>query len=358
MYRPLGKVVPWLLLSAALALSVTACGGDDSASSSSSDGASAKASTPEEILDGKKVGIIYLALDDPFYQAFQRGAKAWAKEHNVDLIEQDGRKDPAAMASEVEQFVTQQVDGIIFSPIDAAAAVTPIKSAQAAKIPIVVNSIKQAEGAEAPFAGLNEGVNEVKLGKETAQLFHKRFGDDAKIKLMTEECPIAEVSTIRADGFIKGLKEVDPNIEIIKRVDGGCVQDKSVNAMEDALQNNDAPSLLYGVNGIATVGGLIALKAKNLADPDKMIAVATDGAEQEIVEGIKSTSPLQIGVTISPVKLAGFNFEVLGDVMLGKIDPLKNSDHLMPSEILSYKDCARMQQWVKEDLLSSTDLGC
>jgi ribose transport system substrate-binding protein len=355
MNRPLGKVAA-LLLPAVLAASVAACGSDDKAANAGN--TSAKAKTPEEVLNGKTVGIIYLSLDDPFYQAFQRGAKQWAKEHNVKLIEQDGRKDGATMANEVEQFITQQVDGIIFSPIDAAAAVTPIKSAQAAKIPIVVNSIKQAKGAEAPFAGLDEGVNEEKLGKQTADLFHQKFGADTKIKLMTEECPVAEVSTIRADAFIKGLKEVDPNIDIIKRVDGGCVQEQSVNAMEDALQNNDPPNLLYGVNGIATVGGLIALKQKNLADPAKMMAVATDGAEQEIVEGIKPTSPLQIGVTISPVKLAGFNFDVLGDVMLGKIDPLKNSDHLMGSQILSYKDCAVMQKWVKEDLLSQTKLSC
>jgi ribose transport system substrate-binding protein len=357
MNRPLARAAA-LFLTAVLGLSIAACGDNGNAASGGGDGASAKADTPEAALDGKKVGIIYLALDDPFYQAFQRGAKAWAKEHNVDLIEQDGRKDGAEMANQVEQFVTQQVDGIIFSPIDAAAAVTPIKSAQAAKIPIVVNSIKQAEGAEAPFAGLDEGVNEVKLGKQTADLFHEKFGADAKIKLMTEECPVAEVSTIRADAFIKGLKEVDPDLEIIKRVDGGCVQEDSVNAMEDALQNNDPPNMLYGVNGIATVGGLIALQAKNLADPEKMIAVATNGAEQEIVEGIKPTSPLQIGVAISPVKLAAFNFGVLGDVMLGKIDPLKNSDHLMGSQILSYKDCAVMQEWLKVDLLSKTGLGC
>lgn len=357
MNRPLGLGAA-LLLSAVLAFSVAACGDDEDAAGGGGETTAAKPDTPEAALDGKKVGIIYLALDDPFYQAFQRGAQGWAKEHNVELIEQDGRKDGAEMANQVEQFVTQQVDGIIFSPIDAAAAVTPIKSAQAAKIPIVVNSIKQAEGAEAPFAGLDEGVNEIELGKETAALFKKKLGDDAKVNLMTEECPVAEVSTIRADAFIEGLKSVIPDINIIKRVDGGCVQEDSVNAMEDALQNNDPPNLLYGVNGIATVGGLIALQAKDLADPQKMIAVATNGAEQEIVEGSKPTSPLQIGVAISPVKLAAFNFGVLGDVMLGKIDPLKNSDHLMGSEILSYKDCAVMRDWLKVDLLSKTTLDC
>lgn len=313
-------------------------------------------------LSGKKVGIVYLGLDDPFYQAFQRGARAWAKAHNVTLEEVDGQKNPQTMTSGIENMITQQVSGIIFSPVDAAAAVTPIKEAQNAHIPILVNSIRAAGGVQYPFVGQNEGVEEKVLGAAAAKLFHKKFGKSTPAKLMTEECAAATVvSTERANGFLQGWKSVDPHLQILGRLDGKCTQQGAVTAMENALQHLPTPNVLYGVNGISVVGGLQALQAAHKAMTSKqLLAFATDGAEQEISFAANhiSNTPLQLAAAISPVKLADLNFDTLTKVVSGSLSATKNSNTYIHESLLNYTSCAALKNWLAQDLLTKDKLGC
>jgi ABC-type sugar transport system substrate-binding protein len=350
----------------ALAAGLAACGGSGDSTDSgtkASGGSTGAAKDGGNPLSGKKIGVVYLALDDPFYQGYQRGIKKYAADNNIKLIEKDGRKDPSAMTEAIEQFIVQRVDGIIFSPIDAAAAVVPIKSAENAKIPIIVNGIRAAKGVSYPFVGQEEGVGEEELGKRAAAQFAEQFGKDTPAKIVTMGCPAVEVSVTRINGFVKGFTETDPNAKVIADVDGKCIQEDSVNAMENAIQRGDIPNVLYGVNGIATIGALQALEAsgklpKGAGEAKALAVYATDGAEQEIVAATKPDSPLRLGHVISPVKLAGLNFDTLGGVVDGKISPTADSDHMLKTSFLDYTDCSALQAWINDDLLSSTKLTC
>lgn len=312
-------------------------------------------------LSGKKIGIIYLTLADPFYQAFQKGAQAYAKANNISLVEIDGQANAQTMTSAIENMIVQKVDGIIFSPIDAAAAVTPIKEAQQANIPIVVNSIRAAGGVSYPFVGIQEGVAERALGKSAAKLFHKKFGAKTQARIMIEGCPtITIVSTLRSNGFLKGWRSVDPKPQVWQ-LDGKCTQAGSVTAMENGLQRHPNVNVLYGVNGIAVVGGLQALQAAGKAKTDKqLLAFATDGAEQEIQFAAShvKTTPLELAAAISPVRLAGLNFTTLAKVVSGQLSATQNSNTYIKADPLNYQSCTALQKWVTQDLQSSTKLKC
>jgi ABC-type sugar transport system substrate-binding protein len=358
-----GVVATAVVLAAGLAACGSSGSSKDSATAASSGSTGASKAKTGNPLSGKKVGVIYLALDDPFYQGYQRGIKKYAADNNIQLIEKDGRKDPATMTAAIEQFVVQHVDGIIFSPIDAAAAVVPIKSAENAKIPIIVNGIRAAKGVSYPFVGQEEGVGEEELGKRAAAQFAQQFGKNTPAKIVTMGCPAVEVSVTRANGFVKGFTETDPTAKVIANVDGKCLQEDSVTAMENAIQRGDVPNVLYGVNGIAAIGALQALEASGklasgAGEPKSLAVYATDGAEQEIVAATKPNSPLRLGHVISPVKLAGLNFDTLGSVVDGKIAATKDSDHLLQTSFLDYTDCSALQAWITNDLLSKTHLTC
>lgn len=182
--KPWRLVLPLLLLSLALA----ACGTPATPAAAPTTAPAANLS-PAEALRGKRIGIIYLTLSHPFYQAYQKQMQEYAQSLGVTLIERDGKVDSAVQTQEMDELIAQGVDGIIFALLDAAASVLSIADAQAAKIPVVTFAIRHGDGAQAPFVGVDEGVATYVAGKEAADRFHKQFGADAPAKIITVECP-------------------------------------------------------------------------------------------------------------------------------------------------------------------------
>jgi ABC-type sugar transport system substrate-binding protein len=135
-----GLLIGLLLLS----LVATACGGQPTAAPEptkapeptavqpAEEEPAAAAEAPEGMIDTEDLtlGVIYLTLEHPYYQAHSGHTQRYAEELGLTLVE-------IVMASAMEDLIAQGVDGIIFCLIDPAAAVPSIEEAQAADIPVV-----------------------------------------------------------------------------------------------------------------------------------------------------------------------------------------------------------------------------
>ncbi len=175
------------------------------------------------------------------------------------------------MTSAMEQFIAAEVDGIIFALLDPAAADPVINDALAAGIPVVTFAIKHGDNAHVPVRRHPRGRRDGAVaGIEAAdalprQVRRRHRGQDDHRRLPRP----SHRSSIASDGFIKGFTEIDPNAVVIARIDGGCVREDAVTAMEDAIQAHPDVNVVYGGNGDNSLGALAALRAPTWARPTR-----------------------------------------------------------------------------------------
>jgi ribose transport system substrate-binding protein len=350
-----------------LSLVATACGGqptapeptqapEPTAVQTAEEEPPAAAEAPMIDTEGMTLGVIYLTLEHPYYQAHSAHTQRYAEELGLTLVEIDGQADAAVMASAMEDLIAQGVDGIIFCLIDPAAAVPSIEEAQAAGIPVVTFAIRHGEGAHAPFVGIPESVATEVAGRAAAKRFHETFGADAQAKVATVECPAVQAVVDRADGFIKGFTEEDPNAEVVARVDGACMRDTSLAASEDLLLAHPEVNVIYGGNGDASLGALAALQGAGRGTVDDVLLVSHDGSEPELIELVNPESGLKLSVANLPRELAQATIDTMIEVWEGKRPVAEDTDVPIAAEVLTPDDVEYLNQFLAEEYLSDTDL--
>lgn len=309
-----------------------------------------------QALSGKTVGVIYLIESHPYYQAHKKWTEDIAARCGITLKQVDGKADAAVMTSAMEQFIAEAVDGIIFALLDPAAADPVINDALAAGIPVVTFAIKQGANSHVPFVGIPEGVATEAAGKEAATRFHAAFGADTPARLIIVDCPAVAPVVERSDGFVKGFTAIDQNAQVIARIDGGCVREQAVSAMEDAIQAHPDVNVVYGGNGDNSLGALAALEGANLGTPDKVFLVSHDGSEPEILKLVDPNSALKLSVANRPRELSQATVETLGEVVSGARAKDQDSNVLVEAAVLSPDDLAVLQDFLTSEYFSTIDL--
>lgn len=106
----------------------------------------------------------------------------YTAEKGIKLIELDGKLDQANMANQMENLVSQKVDGIIYCLLEGAAGSADINMAQEAGIPVITFAIKHdPETADATFVGIDEKSAGALGGAEAAKKFLTQFPDKKKL---------------------------------------------------------------------------------------------------------------------------------------------------------------------------------
>src|SRR5215467_13386253 len=86
------------------------------------------------------IAVIPKATSHAFWQSVHAGAQKAATELGVDIVWRGPLRedDRDSQVSEVENFVSRGVSGIVLAPLDEAALVTPVSNATRNKIPVVI----------------------------------------------------------------------------------------------------------------------------------------------------------------------------------------------------------------------------
>ena len=317
------------------------------------------AAVEEEPVDvkGLTLGVIYLTLEHPYYQAHSKHTQKYAEELGITLVEIDGKADAAVMASAMEDLIAQGVDGIIFCLIDPAAAVPSIQEAQAAGIPVVTFAIRHGEGAHAPFVGIPESVATEEAGHLAAKKFLEQFGADAQAYVATVECPAIQAVVDRADGFVKGFTDEIPSAEIVARVDGECMRDTALTASEDLILAHPEVNVVYGGNGDSALGALAALQGAGRGTVDDVLLISHDASEPELIELVNPESGLKLSVANLPLELARATIDTVAEVIQGTRPMDEDTDVPIAAEVLTPDDLNYLNQFMAEQYLSDTDLS-
>lgn len=248
------------------------------------------------------------AAGNPYWAAFEKGAKEKGKELGVEVlvVAPPSETDIQAQISQIEDLIAQKVAGIALAPTDPAALGPVVDQAKEAGVNVVF-----VDGAgsnkDVPFVGTNNLAG----GKLAGEFMCKNLEKGSDVAILQG----VMTTTNGADRY-NGAKEALEacGMKIVSAQPADWDRAKGLSVTESILSGNPKLKGIFGSNDNMALGAVEALKAA--AKLDKVMVVGYDAnpdAANSILAGEMTASVAQ-----APAKMAGLGIQTLVDLKAGK----------------------------------------
>jgi ribose transport system substrate-binding protein len=297
-------------------LLVAGCGNSGSQSSSSATSGSPAAAGP------KTIGVSIQDLQAQFYEDMEVGMKSEATKYGYTITFVDANRDQAKQTSQVEDFISKNVNAIVLTPADSKAVGSAIVEANQANIPVFTADIASSSDKGVVIAHV--ASDNVAGGKVAAQIMCKALNGPATVAIIDQP----EVTSVqdRVKGFKLGLAGCK-GVTIVADQSAGGDQTAAATVMDNLLQTYPNLRGVFGINDNSALGALSAVKSAGKAG--KIVIVGYDAspiAKQAIDAGDMAGDPQQ-----HPDQIGKLTIDAIHDYFSGKT-PAK----LIPVAVGSY----------------------
>ncbi len=242
-----------------------------------------KKSTKKENVEEEKrvIGVSILTRGHVFWNTVAESIEVAGEEAGVEVIVVDAQQDSNVQYAQIQDFITQGVDGIIMSPASTAGSAAAMKLTEDAGIPVVTLFIK-SDGE--PIAYI--GTDEIKGGNLAGEVAVDVLGEAGNCVIITYD--EIEQCVDRAEGF-KQILEKYPDMHVLQESNYSGDTDKAASATQDFITQYPDLDLIFAVGDPAAVGAVNTIKAAGL----DIKVIGYDG-NPEAIEGIKQDTDLWV----------------------------------------------------------------
>jgi ribose transport system substrate-binding protein len=185
------------------------------------------------------------------------------------LVIADGQANDNTQVSQVENFLTQQVDILFISAFEAAPLTPAVSRLYKSGIP-VIELDRSTEGSD--YTSFVSGDNEA-IAKAAGEYAATLLPDGGEVAIL-EGLPSSSPAIERLNGFKEGIAS-NPKIQIVAVQPVDWMEDKAVTVFSAMLQAHPDIKLVYTSNDLAASGAYIAVKQAGKLGQVKIIG--TDG---------------------------------------------------------------------------------
>ena len=220
------KLFATLAVTAAMVLSLAACGGGSSAAPAATD--SGSASTGEAAAPaagGEKITLI-MSQRDEFLSSLEAGAKKAAAELGVNLVTQDANQDESKQIQYVQAAAADGQKAVIVNPINPSACQSIIDAAGDMKV-VFVNRVPDDTSIlneNAVYVGSDEHTSGKFQGDFLAKYFNDKGQKDIKYILL-RGIEGQTSTTLRSESVLKAL--ADNGINATETYAKSCLYDRT-----------------------------------------------------------------------------------------------------------------------------------
>ena len=237
------------------------------------------------------IGVSWQDLKNEYIKGLADAAEAYASENAINLISNDGAGDTETQLSQIETFISQGVDAIIFNPYDADGGIPAAAKAKEAGIPIIlVCTVLSDMSNVTSFVGSND----VTAGEMEAQLIVDMIGEKGNVVILRgPNGHSAEVN--RSEGIFNVLDQY-PDVNVVFDQTANWDRSEAMALLENWIQTGTEINGVISENDEMAVGAFNALVA---AGKDDIPVVGIDGiadAYRSISEGGMTATYLQDNV--------------------------------------------------------------
>ncbi len=211
-----------------------------------------------------KIGASLLTQQHPFYVELTDAMKAEAIKRNVDLKVSIANQDLNKQLADIQDFIVQDVDAIILSPVDSNGVGGALARAKKAGIPIFTVDISADDSdVIAHIATDNYGGGEI-----AGDLMGKLLNGKGEVAII--HYPTVQSVIDRVDGFTKVLNEKYPNIKIVD-IQPGITRPEALSATQNMLQSHPNIKGIFGFGDDAALAATVAVNTAKKEDKIKII---------------------------------------------------------------------------------------
>jgi ribose transport system substrate-binding protein len=241
-----------------------------------------------------KIAVIPKGESHIFWKTCQAGAMKAAKElSDVEVIWKgpDKEDDRNSQVQTVQNFTVKHVDAIALAPVDGDVLTKSVESAVKAGIKVVIfdSALKRHDSIESFVATDNFHGGEL-CGKALAE----SLGGKGKV-IMLRMLEGSASTTAREEGFLKGIQEAAPEIELISTSEYGGSSVGSAQKKAQLLISKYSTVVegIFCCNETTTEGMLLTLKQMGLAGKVKFVGF---DANQSLISGLEDGSIYALAV--------------------------------------------------------------
>ena len=300
------KILSVLLAGALAGTMLMGCG---SGGESNDEGSKTEDSESKED-SGKHYKFAYTCMDgtNPFFVTIEDEIKKQVEAKGDELISTDPANDVSLQITQVEDMISQNIDGIFLNPAEAEGILPALDALKSADVPIVNFD---TEVADLSYVASYTGSDNYNAGKVCGEDLVKKCPDGGKIIVL--DSPTMNSVTDRTNGFMDAIE--GKGFEIVAQQDAKGNLEVAMGIAEDLLQGKSDIVAIFGGNDPTALGALAAANAAGLKDV-KIYGV--DGSPDFKTELASGDSLLEGTGAQSPVAIAQKAVEIMYDVMEGK----------------------------------------
>lgn len=207
------------------------------------------------------IGMSQANLAEPYRVRMDEDIrKAAEKVPQFEVQFADAAKDNSKQVSDVENFITKQVDLLMISPNEAAPLTDVVKKAYNRGIPVIVLDRKVEGDAYTTYIG----ADNVAIGRQAGEYFKNTLlpegGKIVQIKGLSGSTSAAE----REKGFMEGI--AGSNIEVVATADGEWDRSVAQEKMDALLKSHPDIKAVYAQNDPMAEGAYLAAQAAGRHD--------------------------------------------------------------------------------------------
>lgn len=298
-----------VLLTLALAAGTfVGCGSSKPAAESTApaeESAAESQETPEE----KHYKFAYTCMDgtNPFFVTIQDAIQSAVEENGDTLIATDPANDVSLQITQIEDMISQDIDGIFLNPAEAEGILPALDALKEAGVPIVNFD---TEVADMSYVASYAGSDNYNAGKVCGEDLVKKCPDGGKIIIL--DSPTMNSVVDRTNGFLDAIK--DKGFDIVAQQDAKGNLEVSMGIAEDLLQAHSDVVAIFGGNDPTALGALAAANAAGITD---CLIYGVDGSPDIKKEMASGESLIEGSGAQSPVSIAEKSVDIMYKIMNG-----------------------------------------
>lgn len=264
-------------------------------------------------------GLSSVGLSFPFASAIAKGFQDAGAKAGAKTVVLDAKGDLQKQANDLQDLLSQKVNGIAIMPLDSTVAQGWVDHAAVAGIPVVSVGSQIGDPAKRAIRDVYPKVVAIvtqdeiaagaAVGRAAATVLPKDH--DAKIAVIEGQAGFPEVKQ-RRDGFEQGLKAAGVKYTIVASQPGDWTAEKGEAACQNILQSNPDVDLFFNEADDMVVGCARAVRAAG--SNAKLFGM---GGSKLAIAAVKA-GQIDGTVCYKPENLGALAFDVLYDHVTGK----------------------------------------
>jgi ribose transport system substrate-binding protein len=261
-------------------------------------------------VDKPKVGFTVMVMNNPFFVAMYDAVKEEVEKLGGEVLVVDGNMDVQKQTAGVEDMIRQNIDFLLFNPVDSDAGEASVKAAKAAGIPVICLDA-DSKGPRDMFIVSDNTLAGELCGKYTVE----RLKGKGNVVLINGN-PVSS-TRMRYEGVMKAIKDY-PDIKIVSEQNGEGLLERGMAVMENILQAQPKIDAVIALNDPMGLGALSAIEA---AGREKEMFVCGVDGSPDALAAILTGNGYEMSAAQEPARIGRMGVEYGMKILKGeKID--------------------------------------